>query len=716
MRYRETSPKLGIFILALSLLTFTASAGTPESWGIFDGKLDSILNTTDETATGQRAGLNKLIALHRENIEKRISQAASSIEKQVEELKENLEKDDLHKALTAAIRAKGYSTEPNKFVKAAIIQKLVDKVETAAAKAEKENNWIEALNLYSRLDLLFDSQNLYKKEIKRTGRRVGIIRMYNPEHLYELLVENAKIHGDDKPEPWDFDENRWNNRLRDINFAMLRDSLTLAALRHVESATYEQLMMGGLESLEVFIETDAIHTTFKGLADDAKRQEMLDFLKDLRIKVLAREVTMSSLESSKTLREILNKNSQTIELPESVLIYEFAAGSMDTLDDYSGVVWPAQKERLERTTTGKFYGVGIQISLVNRQLTVVTPLEDTPAHRAGIKAGDKIVSVDGKSTLGIDLNSAVEKITGEEGTEVVLGIKSAGDKKARDIKLIRSEIPIRTIKGWERKPGGEWNYYVDEQSQIGFIRMTQFGPTTVDDMDKAVTQMRSTKGLKGLIIDLRFNPGGLLSAAVDICNRFINRGIIVSTTGPIHIKPQAFFADEEHTYGEFPVVILINKGSASASEILSGCLQSHNRALIVGNRTFGKGSVQNIFGLSSRQAYFKLTTQYYKIPNGRIIHRRPNKSTWGIDPDINVKVSEQQYADLLEARTLLDILKNENEKVDPDAILRKRDKDEDGEVEEKPKAKNADDILKLGLDPQLEVALILIKKRILDSE
>ena len=557
-----------------------------------------------------------------------------------------------------------------------------------------------------------NKKSRYKKEIHRTGRRVGLMRMYAPEHLYELLVANAKKHEEDKPEAWDFKENSWDKRLRGINFAMIRDSFLLAARRHVESASYEQLMMGGIESLEVTIATTGLGKTFEGLADDAKRTEMLDYLKTLRKTILSRRVTMSSLEATSTLRQVIEKNQATIDLPESVVIHEFASGAMDTLDDYSDVVWPFQKERLERTTTGKFYGVGIQISLINRQLTVVTPLEDTPAHRAGIKAGDHIVSIDGKSTVGIDLNTAVEKITGEEGTEVVLGIKSTGDKaKSRDLKLIRSEIPIRTIKGWERQPGGDWNFYIDEQAQIGFMRMAQFGPTTVQDMDNAVKAMRDSKGLKGLIIDLRFNPGGLLSAAVDICNRFIDRGVIVSTTGPIGIRPQAYFADEEQTYGKFPVIILINKGSASASEILSGCLQSHGRALIVGNRTFGKGSVQNIFGLSSRQAYFKLTTQYYKIPNGRIIHRRPNQAMWGIDPDVDVKVSEQQYADLLEARTILDVLKNKDEKVDPNAIIRKRDTD-DKEEKDKPQVKQASDILTMGLDPQLEVALILMKNRI----
>ncbi|MDH3584280.1 MAG: S41 family peptidase, partial [Phycisphaerae bacterium] len=318
------------------------------------------------------------------------------------------------------------------------------------------------------------------------------------------------------------------------------------------------------------------------------------------------------------------------------------------------------------------------------------------------------------------LEQAVERITGEEGTPVSLGLRGAGSDKVREVKLVRASIRIDSIKGWQRKAAGGWDYRIDPELQIGYIRLTTFGPNTATDLDRAVEQMVEQGGLRGLVLDLRFNPGGRLDSAIDVSNRFLEEGTIVSTTQKTFLgRPWRAAADRHHTYASFPVVVLVNKGSASASEIVSGALQAHKRALVIGERSFGKGSVQNLFPIGGNAAYLKLTTQYYRLPDNRIIHRRPDAKDWGISPDVAVAVTDAQVAAAIEARMILDVLPGAGEKAfNPALVISKPDpKDEDADRQElKRKAqavRKADDLLTQGLDPQLNTALLLLQARVI---
>jgi carboxyl-terminal processing protease len=476
---------------------------------------------------------------------------------------------------------------------------------------------------------------------------------------------------------------------------MLQQFLSDAARQHVMNKGYRPLLIGGLTDLEIFADTTALGEAFGSMKDKEKLAAFKNGLIKLQNEI-GKIDTYGFSESMDTLSKVLDLNKETIGLPEAVLVYEMAEGSVSTLDDFSAIIWPYDKEAFGRNFAGKFYGVGILIRMKDERIFVDSPIENSPALKAGIKSGDFIVKVDGADTTGWSLDQIVRKITGPKGTTVNVGIERGNAHDILYFKLTRDEIQIESVKGWQRSANGGWDYYLDRENQIGYIRLSQFIPQSADDIDHAVNAMQADKGLKGLILDLRQNPGGLLTAAVNIVNKFVPSGIIVSTAG-LDAKPtQEFYAQPKNAYKPFPVIVLINEGSASASEIVSGALQDYHRALIMGSRSYGKGSVQDVFQIDSGKAYVKITTQYYRLPTGRIIHRQPEARTWGIEPDLKVDVTPQAEFDQMEARQKLDILHQPGEAATTqDAGL------------------TVDSMIDNATDAQLAAALIVMKTQLL---
>jgi carboxyl-terminal processing protease len=306
---------------------------------------------------------------------------------------------------------------------------------------------------------------------------------------------------------------------------------------------------------------------------------------------------------------------QDVERPE--MIEGAIKGMLLELDPHSSFMNQDAFQDMQIETSGEFTGIGIEISVVDGRLTVVSPIEDTPAFRAGLKSGDQILEVDGQSTQDITIMEAVKLIRGPRGSDVELTILSRGEKTPRTVTISRDVIPVHTVKMFELEPG------------VLLIRLTSFKENTMDDLRAALSDSNDGQ-LTGLILDLRNNPGGLLNQAVDVADAFLDEGKIVYTKGKAAQSEMDFDASATTLDKETPMVVLINAGSASASEIVAGALQDHRRALIMGERTFGKGSVQTIIPLADGSG-IKLTTAIYYTPNGRSIQAK------GIDPDISVE-------------------------------------------------------------------------------
>jgi carboxyl-terminal processing protease len=327
---------------------------------------------------------------------------------------------------------------------------------------------------------------------------------------------------------------------------------------------------------------------------------------------------------------------------ERKLVEDMINGGLERLDPHSAYIPPREYKQFEKQSEGKFGGVGIQVGFdrQNRgQLTVISPMVGTPAYEAGILAGDLILKIDGKTTENMRMNEAVDLIQGDPGQKVVLTVLHEGGKEPVDIPITRAVITVQSVLGDRRKADNpkEWDFFLDRQYKIGYIRLTSFSKTAAKEMREAVEGLERD-GARGLIIDVRNNPGGLLRSAVDISDLFLPAGRIVSTKGRNH-KEEVYDAKAEGTLllpaEKFPMVVLVNKYSASASEILSAALQDHGRAVVIGERTYGKGSVQNIIEMHGNSA-LKLTTASYWRPSGKNIHRFPDsKDTddWGVRPN-----------------------------------------------------------------------------------
>jgi carboxyl-terminal processing protease len=295
------------------------------------------------------------------------------------------------------------------------------------------------------------------------------------------------------------------------------------------------------------------------------------------------------------------------ETDSQMLIYGALKGLVKALGDpYSHFMDPDAYAQMQENTKGRFGGLGIVIAIRDEVLTVISPLEGTPASRAGIEAGDKIVKIDGESTEGISISEAVSKLRGKVGAEITITI-ARENEPLRDVVIKREVIAIETVKDVKMLEG-----------KVGYVRIVDFRQKTARDLEKALQNLEK-RGMKGLILDLRSNPGGLLNVAVDVADRFIPGGrLIVYTEGRDKKQDMKFLSKKKTTHPDYPLVVLVNKYTASGSEIVAGAIQDLGRGIILGTETFGKGSVQTLIALSDGSA-IRLTTSRYYTPKGRCI-------------------------------------------------------------------------------------------------
>jgi carboxyl-terminal processing protease len=363
---------------------------------------------------------------------------------------------------------------------------------------------------------------------------------------------------------------------------------------------------------------------------------------------------------------------------ERKLVEDMINGGLERLDPHSVYINPHEMKQFEKNSKGKFGGVGISVGYDRTRsgaLTVMSPMPGTPAFDAGILAGDLIVKIDGKSTDSLRLSEAVDMIQGEPGQKITLTVIHEGSKDPVDIEIVRAEIHVQVVMGDKRNADDpkEWDYLLDPQNKIGYIRLTQFSETAAKELQDAITQLQK-EGVRGLVLDLRGNPGGLLRAAVEVSNFFVSDGRIVTTKGRNH-KDEVYDAKPGSALlpaDKCAIAILVNRSSASASEIVAACLQDHDRAIVVGERTYGKGSVQNVITMTEgdKKAALKLTTASYWRPSEKNIHRFPDSKEsdeWGVKPNdgFEIKLTDEERLEYVLDRNRRDVVRGKGSGSEP---------------------------------------------------
>lgn len=325
------------------------------------------------------------------------------------------------------------------------------------------------------------------------------------------------------------------------------------------------------------------------------------------------------------------------EVPSQKVLTGALQGMMSVLDIYCEYLDEDNFKQLYDNTEGEFIGIGVVITMEEGILTVISPVDDSPAAKAGILAGDKIVAINGEPADAIAIQDAIKKLKGEKGTSLVLTVIHEGSKVPEEITIVRSVIQIHSIKNAQM---------IDTEAGIGYLRLTKFNKHTDEELLTWIEKLRA-QGMKSLILDVRFNPGGLMDAAIEIVSNFIESGVVVYTKGRTAYSHKVYHVLDKKRYLDLNLVVLVNKRSASASEIVAGSLQDYHRAIIVGQRTYGKGLVQTILPLRDGKQAIKLTTAKYFTPNGRSI-QKSNEKEGGVLPDVQVPITLDEEKDLMQ--------------------------------------------------------------------
>jgi len=692
-------------------------------WKAFEISLSELASKNADVDAGA-ASVTKTAAMLKGHLAQRETDRAKRIGEVREELAKQTAAEQsnvtLAKLLRNATELQLLSVDKSAAMKEPLITGIIQRSRVTAHEAETGGDVFAAYELFTLLGALMEETGEFKGDVHRLSQRIDMLRLYVPETLWRLRNERQKAAGEKELPPYNPFGDDYKTKLASIDTALIVGAF-IRSLTHVEQQPLAGVALGGLDALRTMVTTKDLRDAFPGLGDDAALASMLSTIDDESARIAALMRPLDPSQVDKMLGRLLAANGTTTKVPSYAFLHEFGNGAMSKLDDFSQIIWPDELRRFQKMTQSSFVGVGIQIEYDEASnVRVVSPLEGTPAQRAGIHPGDVLKKVDGRVILGLSLDQAVDVITGPAGSDVVLTMQRKDETKKDekgeallaevDFRLTRTIIKVPTAKGWSRSGVKEddWNWFIDKENGIGYLRLTQFADNTGRELDEAIVAMRKD-GLKGLILDMRFNPGGLLDQAVRIGRRFIDSpdGYIVAMRGPDgQITAPEQTTPERARLANIPVVVLVNEGSASASEIVSGALKCFQRGgemkgnldcIVVGGRTFGKGSVQNVWPLT-KTSMIKVTTNYYVIPNGTILHRRPGSESWGVEPNFLVEMLPKQTVEALLTRRNADVVPV----------------DERGQIQEDAKnpRPKAQDLLTKGLDLQLETALLLMQSRV----
>ncbi|MBT5408768.1 MAG: S41 family peptidase [Phycisphaerae bacterium] len=716
MKFKQANPLLLTAILFVStpLLSQTVStsqwstrvwsAASNGNWDAVNSLLKEVPKGEEDTLVAFREHLSDFISHRDEQIEDTIA----SREEALQEMSTHVAEGNIVKAMQSVVKAQTLSDNYDDIMLQEDVQKVLLRAQEEIEIQLEEGNILTAQTMLFYLRTFYedtsrrDLHDVWSDKLEQVNLQVSLLRQYAPKHLHSLFVERAIVLGDDEPEEFNPQaSDNWIERVDGIDKNMLVRAIDLATGEHMNDVSWTELISGGLEALRTLQAVPAISETFTNITNEEANA--------VWHAAVIEEISSSSeyvkhIPGKRVLIQILNRlldvNQASVKLPEGVILREFGDGAMSKLDRYSGIIWPDEYRRFEQQTKGRFVGVGIVIKENNKgEITISNPIEGAPAYYGGVQPEDVLVSVNGKSANGWTLNDAVDRITGPKGTAVTLTLRREGIDKPFDLTLTRDTIRLHSVQGWwkeglDEDGQPEWDWFVDGDNKIGYIKLTSFSEESYTDILAAINEMQKIAPPNGLILDLRYNPGGLLPSARKIANLFVSSGTIVSgetATGEELFRMRAL--PNRAYLSELPVVILINQGSASASEIVSGCVQAHDAGIIVGQRSWGKGSVQTVHQVS-REANVKLTTQYYRLPSpdggktpGRLVHKRRGSTDWGVVPDVEVRMSPDQITKSTELRQKADMI-----------LI--------GSDEERP---DINQLITEGLDPQLETALLILR-------
>ena len=616
--------------------------------------------------------------------------------------------NDITSALSVIAQIVKFANDPqkSKLLDKPLVKKVFEKAMAKAIEYEAEGKWLEAYIIcYSWMQVIDENNKTY------------------PDHS-DQLIEKANIVASFQDTPCETSKQRYEN----VKKSMFAKALELLHFSYVSYIDYRQMATKALKRCKLL--ADVLQKSFDEISQNnnfSKESESGEELKRFfsqpdkkklsawlaGLAVIQKQVDKSVIGLSKDefkgiFEKVLELNATTIELPEAILITKFTEAALSTLDPHTAIIWPKQVEDFKKLLNNEFTGIGIEISKPKGLLTAVSLLIDTPAFYSGLDAGDIIEEVDGVPTKDMSITCAVKNITGPKGTKVKLRIRRPNEDKDVEDKLFeltitRARITVPTIRGWQRTENGKWLYMVDPARKIGYVRITSFTEKTADDFESVLDQLESD-GLGGLILDLRYNSGGLLESAIAIADKFIEKGLIVRTQPRIGV-PRWEGAHKKGTHPDYPLVILINDISASASEIVAGALadEKYNRAIFLGERTHGKGSVQTITYYPGGGAQLKYTMAYYHLPSNQRVEsqeamKKQGRSDWGVGPDIEVKMRRDEEKKMFEIRRDNDVLAKADHNL-ADRPLKKHT------IEET-----------LAIDSQLAIALLVVQSKLIQAE
>jgi carboxyl-terminal processing protease len=593
-------------------------------------------------------------------------------EKYVGYCRARIERKEFAEALAWSLAAYDCAADRTGFLKLDWIQDLTNSALSAADKMRQDQDWSGAYQIYSQLAVLFEHEPRFQK-LERE-----ILTLLRLDHIFK---EDAN----------------WKERIEKVRW---KDAET--ALRHIDGyyvheANFKEMAEHGLEQLLLLTESTSAQKRFDGLGNENDRRAFVSRIR-ARLDRVRAAPSLTWQDCRNHFQRVVRKiNRGTVRLPDELIVSELMRGALAPLDDFTTIIWPRASREFDKHTRGDFVGIGISI-IKNRkdEIEVVTPMEDTPAYRAGIQSGDIITAVDGVPLKDYSINKVVETITGPEGTRVSINIRR--DDKDITFDLERAKVHIYSVKGVRRDPRNEerWDHWLDKERGIGYIRITNFQRNTVEDVDNVLSEM-SAEGLKGLVIDLRRNPGGLLDSAWQLTSRFLKRNdVVVETKGRLNSDNQVFDVPGTGAYSDTPLVVLVDERSASASEIVSGAVRDNAQGVVIGESTFGKFSVQNLVPLGRSGAKLKITTARYYLPSGDSLHRESTSKIWGVQPDIPIRLARKETIKVYELwreSNLLGPQKSEEEKT-KDAEENAEDKEDakktDGDKDDKAEDKSAD--------------------------